>query len=430
MKSIKLYLLFIVIPIVGFTQDKELNLNQLTIPSAPAYTIMGVQPNEISKPKTSDALELSLYSNFFDKSNNVTLPKNYALEFSPYWLKAKPSLTFKEYSRPNFCQSLKQNSAISFASFEQTSLKDSLTKNIRMGIGYRTNFNLFDISIRDKQFTKDVNEVKEVKELHLITRTITLLISQINSEPDTLNKEDLKKYYNDFILLQIVEKPEIKIYLERFNPIIKKIIDDKYETDKKNLKTLIIEEVKKYEKLEKDLRIKITEMIRKEQSSGLKLEVAGAFIIDYPTNDIGFSNVPKFAVWLSPSYNSTGSKWHFLGMLRYIKSSIADDYTDNLDLGCKILYRNNKFSLSGEYIQRNQKKTLATSKINNVSTITTESAYDFKATLNLGYELSDKITLGYSFGQNFVINNENIGNLVSLLSINYGLGIVNTSNIK
>ena len=35
-------------------------LSSLTTPAAPAYTILGIQPNEISRPKSLDALETSI----------------------------------------------------------------------------------------------------------------------------------------------------------------------------------------------------------------------------------------------------------------------------------------------------------------------------------------------------------------------------------
>lgn len=53
---------------------------------------------------------------------------------------------------------------------------------------------------------------------------------------------------------------------------------------------------------------------------GLTIDFAGAFFLDFPRNNLEFSYVPKYSLWISPSYTLDGGKLGFLtflGVLRY-----------------------------------------------------------------------------------------------------------------
>ncbi|MBL7889279.1 MAG: hypothetical protein JNL24_06980 [Bacteroidia bacterium] len=417
-------------------KENEVDFTNLTSPSIPAFTILGVQPSEISRPKTLDALETSLYSNF-SKDGNITLPKNYALEFTPYWIKPKRKLTFTEYINPTPGQSMAQNSAFSLASYEQKSYADTTKNNVRMGIGYRT---VIDWS----KFNEDDNYVKAriklYKGLFSISQISAVLLELENADNiDTMSANSFINQFNKRITEIKTEGTEAE--QKDLESMVKVIVTDATNNNKSlKGKDLIkkIEEVlegKAGDKAETKKQIeKMAEVINDRY--GFRLEMAAAITLDFPTNDVYYSKVPKFGIWFTPSYRLSGKKvnwahnFEFLGVVRYIKNYLPNNYSDNIDLGAKIVFETGKFSINGELIQRFQTVTISSETVNNITTKTTESTKDFKATLNLNYALTQNIVLTYSFGKNYELNTGNADNLISMLSLNYALGKMNKNNFK
>jgi hypothetical protein len=168
-----------------------------------------------------------------------------------------------------------------------------------------------------------------------------------------------------------------------------------------------------------------------KEKYGFNCEFAGALVLDFPTNDVYFSKIPKWGVWITPSYTFKGlEKWEFFLVARYLKNFVANDFTNNKDFGGKILYESGKFSVNGELVQRFQNITVSSETTNNVTTTVSRSTQDFKATLNMNYRLSETLVLSYSLGKNFELNTGNPGNLLSVLSLNYGLDIIKKKNIS
>lgn len=60
----------------------DIELKDLIVPSSPAFSILDFNPKTIERPGTIKALALNMV-NETGKSGGI--PKNFALEFAPYW---------------------------------------------------------------------------------------------------------------------------------------------------------------------------------------------------------------------------------------------------------------------------------------------------------------------------------------------------------
>ena len=84
MKSLISILICLVLSLVSNGQEK-INLENLKAPSSPASTILGIQPSEITRPKSVKDLEATLFNNFTD-NYSLSIPNDYGLEVMPYWI--------------------------------------------------------------------------------------------------------------------------------------------------------------------------------------------------------------------------------------------------------------------------------------------------------------------------------------------------------
>ena len=74
----------------------DLNLDDLVPPDAPALTILGVSPMEISRPTSAKAFALNVLNDVVRTDGGLV--SDFAMQFSPYWWKTHPDLTWTEYN--------------------------------------------------------------------------------------------------------------------------------------------------------------------------------------------------------------------------------------------------------------------------------------------------------------------------------------------
>ena len=86
--------------------------HRIRTPTSPAFTILGVAPSEIQHPATPRDFALAL-SNSVQDSDDLTVPRNLALEFAPYWWFRHGRLTFDEYQKAGFGSNLLRNLSFS-----------------------------------------------------------------------------------------------------------------------------------------------------------------------------------------------------------------------------------------------------------------------------------------------------------------------------
>jgi hypothetical protein len=123
-------------------------IDELRTPTSPGFILMDETPASIERPSTPQGLALNLLS----------LRQGGALEFSPFWLKSHPDLTFDKYISKKSDWPILKNLSLSVAT---TNVSDTI--NLAIGFRtdlfrYRTSGNIAEIkNVRDKIQT-ELNE--------------------------------------------------------------------------------------------------------------------------------------------------------------------------------------------------------------------------------------------------------------------------------
>jgi len=115
-----------------------IEIDDLRTPSSPAFVLLDVTPASVERPESPKAFVLNLLSTV---SQSDGLPKDYALQLAPYWLKSHPNLTFGDYQNPNPAQSMLRTMTLSVATSPllDRSAAAATTIGTRIGLGVRTN---------------------------------------------------------------------------------------------------------------------------------------------------------------------------------------------------------------------------------------------------------------------------------------------------
>ena len=429
----KIALKIIFISLISIILHAQGKLNELSAPTSPASYILGIQPSSVLAPKTAQALETAIYSNFLNGKGETIIPNDFALEFTPYWA-SNHGLTLKDYLFPADIvnDQLIRNSSLSLASTQKFLLGDSTATN-SLSLGYRTTLfygnsndkekiEIFDKGLMDKAKIRNKITVeaetlannKDIKDtdgfLKAIREKIQDIVLKISRDVG-LNDKDaqtlIKTIFEKTKTLPKYEEDHIK-FLDAFNTIIDETVDFKP----------LLENFKNYLK----------------QRQGWSIDIAFAALLNFPTNNFSYSISPRRSIWITPTYRFSEdlSFLKVMGVLRlewyntdYYKKYFPKSkfYQNNTDYGLAILMDFKNFSLQFEAVGRSNNSEIdAGIDSNGQKLYTKDQSSDFQYIGTFSFHLSDDITLNYSLGNRFKpeINPNNI--MISILSLNFGFG--------
>jgi hypothetical protein len=443
MKHFLLSVLFILI-ITGLARGQEKSisdaLTEVKAPTSPASVIIGNQPSVISRPKSWNELEASVYSNFLN-NNQPAIPNDFALEFSPYWASNKRYLSLEEYmDNKNISKSLLQNLAFSVSSTQKFIINDSVNTNA-LGFGLRTliwqgNKNKIQTLIIKQRVGQWIGTQSE--------KLSDKIQAQLNTDNSLSNDDYADKYIQALIAgLHTLFKDK------RVESSVIEAFFDNLEEDLQNLDLQNVSrndyDSKIKEVIDKHDDIKVTtsslQQLRKDRE-GFRLEFAAAASLNFPTNEMGFSYVPKVGFWITPSYQlPDNDRVEFLGVFRYFHfyNGFYNKYIPNtatmdnvVDYGLRLVYKWSKLSLECEAIWKNSKSIVSqtTDSTTQLTTTVSKEENDFQWIANFNYKINEKVVLSYNFGKQFNPVFKLNGNVVSLLTLNYGIGAPKKSDIK
>lgn len=434
MKKRILILLLFLYPLIGTCQEK---LNKLQTPTSPASSILGIQPLTVLAPKSFQALETAIYSNFYS-NGSPNIPNDFALEFTPYWTKDH-ALSLDEYLFPTipFARFIRQSS-FSIASTQNFQLDNNVTSN-GLALGYRTSFYLSNQNDKEKIKNLDSNLEKNqlvvsnivskaqeiaisvnVKTsddfLQLIKMPIRTMIQQDGStELIARSDEIINNLHSDIKSFPVYNEKNPYPFLNEFNTWLREQLKSKFH----------FEEFKNYIK----------------EREGFLIDIAYASLLNFPTNNFNLSYVPRQSIWLTPTYrfNTHGITINAMGVLRYewynldyykkyfINSQV---YQNNLDFGLAISSKFERFSFQLEIVGRssNTEINVGTDGEGNIL-YRRDGRSDLQYIGSFNYNLSDQIVLSYNLGNRFepILNPTNT--LVSNLSLNFGFGAPTKNDI-
>ncbi|MCK6639437.1 MAG: hypothetical protein L6Q81_05075 [Bacteroidia bacterium] len=430
---------FLIVSLVVFSQETEAQvgneaLTNVKAPASPSSSIIGSQPSTISRPKSWESLEASLFSNFIDSNNRFLIPDNYSLEFSPYWAMGG-KISNKDFLTPSVGTSALQNLSVSISSTKSFKINDT-TKTDAMGFGIRTMLwqgTKDEIDLINKKYDDAMTASRISME---IVTTMDSVDYPANCNKDTFlnilfNKLDAAKN-NIFESTSLSESEQaewlkgFKIYLSDSLPSSASYNDEKVRAD------LLDKLIDQYCQL--DTKIDYLENVRDERK-GFKLEVATAVALNFPNNRTDYSYGSKVGVWFTPSFQPFKEKWHyleFLGVARYfwynpkfysVYMPSGKFFEHNIDYGFKLVLKQKKIALEMEATGRTSSVVLSrTVEADGSITKRTNTKTDHQLIATLTYVVNENISISYNFGRSFKPTLDHKGNLLSVATINFGLG--------
>jgi hypothetical protein len=417
------------VDVLGYGQQK---ITDVSIPTSPASSVLGLQASEILAPKSFKALETALYSNFVDGNNNAIIPNDFALEFQPYWA-ANHGLSLREFLFPKKkAMHLWRNSAISLASTQNLVLGDGSASN-GMGMGYRTSMfwpseedrkaidtywgNLKDAQTVVAGFGAAIDGAVTNGEITSREQCIRFIKAELPGKISAVyadySEEKIEAIIDNIISeLGLGRMPEFDVnntdvFMDRFNSIL----DDALKGEE---------------------AFEVFEDYIKERN-GLSLDIAIATFINFPTNDFEFSYTPRRSFWLTPTYRFD-NKLDFLKVMVVIRKDWYDlDYyrkyysgvqyfKDNTDYGIGVMLDFKKFLLHGEAVGRSSYTEIeAGEDLEGNKLYRKETKSSFQYVLNFSYKVSTQLAISYTLGNKFNLGTSG-NSLISLLSLNLGFG--------
>lgn len=425
-------LVLLITPIVLSAQEQ---LNKLKAPTSPAAGILGIQPNVVLKPKSYQALETALFSNFVNSENNTIIPNDFSLEFTPYWTE-NHSLSVIDYLYPaNIGHQFWRNLSASIASTQNYMLADSTETN-SISFGARTTFYIGNKVLREKANEK-INQIRNgFQANNKILSTAVQLIE--DKKVETL--QDFMTQMEPIILEAIYDDNLVENAGKSTKQIIEKV--SKLHLDTSNTENFInefeavISKVLTTDDVISNLKDEI------ENRYGFSLDVAYATFVNFPTGVFEFSYVPKQAFWLTPAYNFRDDlkflktqivlryEWYNLGYYKRYFNNI-DLYENNFDYGLAIAGEFKKFTINIELVGReSQSEISAGTDAEGHELYRKSEGSDFQCLGSFNYNLSDQIVLSYTLGNKFEPILNPSATLVSLLALNFGFGSPTTDDIN
>lgn len=345
--------------------QQEIDLNNLEMPSSPAFILLDVNPTSIERPTTTKAFSTSVLNSI---NQNNGIPENYALEFAPYWFFKHKKINALNYwgikksidenRSKGFSQARFGN--ISFATVKTSNLIDSIgtiQDLTNMSLGIRTTL----IQVRSKN---DLQKLIDLNQIHVER------LSQINNDITATPEELIKKMQNDEVLSKNADK--------------------------------------------------IKEVLNRKPVFSVDLAAAGAWA--FLANDYGSININRMGAWLTLNYSKSLNKKDVIDKKNYINIyAIARVMQDNntldnnhnivssdvFDSGGKIEFELDRLSFSYEYLYR--------------SNISINSSDSFRSSGLVKYRASEQLLVTGAFGRNFGTTN----NLITQIGITWGFNSKN-----
>jgi hypothetical protein len=446
-KSVALLVgLQLTLAVTAFAQDSDDKLSVIKAPQSPAASILSLQPATISRPKSWQTLETALFSNFAN-NGNLAVPNDFALEFSPYWA-GKRKVDINEFLVPSPLVSVQQNLSFSLASTTKFMLPGNIasnavslgartmiwqgTKNETTAImtAYRDVMDGLGLSNRIFRIADNIGEGHEDKRVRK-TKFVDTLMLVIKKNRDQVFK-DL-----EFSSRLGGRKAEvIDMWIDMFRAHLLKKFPDVASWEE--FAELTSDATDEFIKVDQAIA-SVTEL--QKDRKGFKLEVASAMILNFPTNETNYSAISKWGFWLTPSFQPFDTEnFEFLGVARFFwydqqfyQSWFPNTqyYNSNFDYGARFVYKKHKYSIEFEATGRRSDLVLSrTVDPQGIITTSKKVDKDFQYLVNFNYRLTDQLMVSYNFGKQFEPRLSINGSLISLLTLNYGLGAPTTKDIK
>lgn len=396
-------------------QSDSLKIEDLAAPVNPGFQILGISPQEISRPTSVTALQAYFLNSL---TSPDALTDDFALEFSPYWLKDRPTLGFNCFYELESCEESEmermfRSVSVSVASTSYETQTDSLIGR-SWGIGGKitlirgnpTDSMKATISINQANQNLQLNyfnlsnkstyddDIDQDGILELLNQEFDQARTAASNNDEVESLDKIEKYLSDTIIARgITSKDAAVAYFQTLfkdqNKVVREYLD----------------------------RLKVQDLRR--VGLNVDLSFGAAFVL--PENDFGEATFDKYGAWITTTYTSKKHPSLSAALLVRRLMTIQNYGSTNTDLGLSFSLEKSRFTTNLEGIWRYTREEFLTEDINGneIPTFNEEGTYRF--TWNSSVNLTDDFKINASIGKDYDSEIRVSENFIALLGIGIDL---------
>jgi hypothetical protein len=362
----------------------QATISELSAPTSPAFVLLGVAPASVDRPESAKALIVNAFSKL---STTDGLPKDFAIEVTPFWMKSNRTLSFEEYQNPGAAAGLWQSLRVSVATAPiQGTGASADPLGTKLAIGFNTKIfngrpNPTMNAALESLFAENTKLLAADRELEGIEDTLATRREELAEATEDAKRADL------IAIIGNIEKTLVKKQAEIGN----------IEAGIRS----------------RSLAVQALDAVR----VGFFLAVAGGQVWDFLNDDTENGRSGRRGLWVTPAYrmlrcdSGCEMSFDFIGVARMLKDPDTDAM---IDIGGRLVWRpTTRFSTSFELLRRNAPDSAGASL---------ESVNDSnRAAALLEYRIQDDLILFGTFGQDFE-KATGAKPLITLMGLNFGFG--------
>lgn len=419
----------------GFAQNLE--INELTTPSTPAFTILELSPTDISRPTHTKPFLMSLANGL----NGKSIASDISIETTPYWWAPRPGLTYQEYygldtsevSFNKFIERIARSAAFSIATSDASPNVDSVnSRNLAAGIRFQVlpgqpsrifkeaygtsllNKTTLRTVFFDLKFKVDRGRIQSMDSLLAQVEKSVQTTIATNSAYDHLSTDQIdavQKSVEGLIKTQIrtvlgaaFEKEQVMAFLEEQRAHI---------SDKVNEQIVEMDNMSRV---------------------GWLWEFAGAVSFLAPTNQIDYVLGREWAAWTTLTYRfdaeEGSSHVNDFNLMARVSGGFYDTVSYNTDMGLSWAMIGDNHSLTLEGIFRNFKSYKEILATDGQMYRVQENHNTWRFALAYQFKFSDFFNVSLTAGKDYSNSKITAGGFFSLLNFNFALPSKETILVK
>lgn len=371
-------------------KDTSISIDQLQVPSSPAFNMLNISPDNIERPKnpTDFAIALSNATSGF-----TTLPKDYAIELAPFWIFARKKASFEDFKDNKPAKNILQTMLISAGT---TGARSQVDSSEYRKMAFALKFSVFRGEMGDefKQWNDSIGYYLQAS-AEIAGKIAAQFAMQQNEKmqrfTDSLEQTGAPRWQDSIkAVLQATEAFN--------NGLHDKLVTDSLNAYNRNIAVL------------RSL-ISRTDFRR----YGFKMDLAAGMVLDYPDSTFQRSYVSRVSGWLTAGWEDPS--FNVLGVLRFSQNFMHAFRNDSGKIVNNIRWAELDYGLR-IYKDFTDKLTLSAEAIHRLSR--SNSSDRFMVAVN--YKIGKNQNLSFSYGKNFDNTYYKEGNLVAALNLMIGLG--------
>lgn len=356
-------LLFLLLRVAreGEAQAGEVpQFNTIRTPASPAFVLLGVEPTSVARPSTPADFAASLV----DASDNFSsLPKDYALEASPYWLVSHPGRSWREDVRRSPWQSVQRTFTLTAATAQTGTDAAPVTGVAVSGRAALLSGHLSQETVSRLQHIDSLlplDQAELLRRLQAGSDALDVLtaaaMDRAGAGPDVLADNTLIQAglaaAEDG--LEAADESTITKAKEAVGRQLGQAQSGGEVPDAARAASEILAALAETERaaaVDQPAREALAQALEDFVSAreGLFLEVAGGTSWRAPSGAFDSTSLSRWGAWLTASYQLP--ELSFVAVARYLDAGDAPE-DDAIDVGARVVYTRDLYAVSLEYVDR------------------------------------------------------------------------------